>query len=242
MKKEHAQSLEHELELARRRSKDIERVELTPDEDKRLFLILNKAINAEKAGDLAKALEFYTDYKNELLRIKEQKEGTEFGEKEQIWNGFLKQIENSYRKLFISHFLKEKFIQAKDEEKDEDAKMLWQDKIDDMQEELEEILDYFETISDFREINVKFWNKHNYKNKNALVAFDISDEELEKYKKIGPPNIPSLSWLMKKGWQIKPALKQDLEKLIREDEKAQQHVEKLYQEKLEAQKASSQRW
>ncbi len=72
MKKEHPQSLEHELEFARRRSKDIERVELTPDEDKRLFLILNKAIAAEKAGDLAKALGYYTDYKNELLKIKEQ--------------------------------------------------------------------------------------------------------------------------------------------------------------------------
>ncbi len=120
--------------------------------------------------------------------------------------------------------------------------MLWQERIDDVQAELEEILDYFNTISDFKEINPKFWNKHNYQNKNALAAFDISDEELAKYNKVRSPDIPSLKWLMKKGWQIKPALKQDLEKLIREDEKTQQHVENLYQKELEAQKALSQRW
>ncbi len=68
------QSLESQLEMARRGRKEVKRVELTPDEDKFLFLILNKAIAAEKAGDLAKALEHYTKYKEELLEIKRKGE------------------------------------------------------------------------------------------------------------------------------------------------------------------------
>jgi len=59
--------------MARSRRKEVKRVELTPDEDKALFLILNKAIAAERAGDLAKALEHYTEYKEELLKIKRKK-------------------------------------------------------------------------------------------------------------------------------------------------------------------------
>ncbi len=81
-KAEQDKSLAQVLELARKRRK-AERIQLTPDEDKRLFLILTKAIKAEKAGELAKAIEYYSEYKQELLKIKEANE-----EKERLKEGF----------------------------------------------------------------------------------------------------------------------------------------------------------
>jgi len=81
-KSEPDKSLAQVLEMARKRRK-AERVKLSPDEDKRLFLILTKAIKAEKAGDLAKAIEYYSEYKEELLKIKEANK-----EKERLKEGF----------------------------------------------------------------------------------------------------------------------------------------------------------
>ncbi len=80
------QSLESQLKMARPQRAEVKRVPLTPDEDKFLFLILNKAIAAEKAGDLAKAIGFYTDYKNELLKIKGKKEGEKTFELKKQYN------------------------------------------------------------------------------------------------------------------------------------------------------------
>ncbi len=70
---EQPQSLESQLKMARPRKTEVARIPLTPEEDKRLFRILNKAIEAEKKRELAKAIELYEQYKEELLQIKREK-------------------------------------------------------------------------------------------------------------------------------------------------------------------------
>ena len=74
MKSEKPQSLESQLKMARPRRAEVKRVPLTPEEKEFLGEIMDKAVAAEKAGDLARAIGFYTDYKNELLKIKDKKE------------------------------------------------------------------------------------------------------------------------------------------------------------------------
>jgi len=68
------QSLESQLQMARPRRAEVKRVPLTGEEKEFLGEIMDKAVAAEKAGKLQEALDLYTDYKNELLRIKEKKE------------------------------------------------------------------------------------------------------------------------------------------------------------------------
>ncbi len=75
-----AQSLESQLQMARPRRHEVKRVPLTPEEKGFLGDIMDKAVAAEKAGKLAEAIEFYTDYKNELLKIKNRIEKEERGE------------------------------------------------------------------------------------------------------------------------------------------------------------------
>jgi len=60
--------------MARPKRAEIKRVPLTPEEKKFLGEIMDKAVAAEKAGKLLEAINYYTDYKNELLKIKEVKE------------------------------------------------------------------------------------------------------------------------------------------------------------------------
>jgi len=72
--KEQSQSLESQLQMARPRRHEVKRVPLTPEEKEMLGKIMDKAVAAEKAGKLQEALNLYTDYKNELLKIKEKKE------------------------------------------------------------------------------------------------------------------------------------------------------------------------
>jgi len=67
------QSLESQLQMARPKRAEIKRVPLTPEEKEFLGKIMDKAVAAEKAGRLAEAIGHYTDYKNELLKIKEKK-------------------------------------------------------------------------------------------------------------------------------------------------------------------------
>ncbi len=73
MKTEEPQSLESQLKMVRPRRAEVKRVPLTPEEKDFLGEIMDKAVAAEKAGELQEALNFYTDYKNELLKIKEKK-------------------------------------------------------------------------------------------------------------------------------------------------------------------------
>jgi len=68
------QSIESQLQMARPRRHEIKRIPLTSEEKEFLGKIMDKAVAAEKAGDLKEALDLYTDYKNELLKIKEIKE------------------------------------------------------------------------------------------------------------------------------------------------------------------------
>ncbi len=74
------QSLESQLKMARPRRHEVKRVPLTPEEKDFLGEIMDKAVAAEKAGKLQEALNLYTEYKNELLRIKESlaEKGSEF--------------------------------------------------------------------------------------------------------------------------------------------------------------------
>ncbi len=74
-----AQSLEFQLKMARPRRAEVKRVPLTPEEKEFLGKIMDKAVAAEKAGKLQEAFDLYTDYKNELLKIKEIKEKEERG-------------------------------------------------------------------------------------------------------------------------------------------------------------------
>jgi len=71
-KEQPKQSLESQLKMARPRRAEIKRVPLTPEEKEFLGKIMDKAVAAEKAGELQEALNLYTDYKNELLKIKEK--------------------------------------------------------------------------------------------------------------------------------------------------------------------------
>ncbi len=77
MKEKPKQSLENQLQMARPRRSEVKRVPLTPEEKAFLGEIMDKAVAAEKAGKLAEALGYYTDYKNELNKIKEEKEQIE---------------------------------------------------------------------------------------------------------------------------------------------------------------------
>ncbi len=81
---EKSQSLESQLKMARPKRAEVKRVPLTPEEKKFLGEIMDKAVAAEKAGELEKALGFYTDYKNELLKIKERKESQTMSKQEII--------------------------------------------------------------------------------------------------------------------------------------------------------------
>ncbi len=74
MKKEQPQSLENQLKMARPKRAEVKRVPLTPEEKEFLGDIMDKAVAAEKAGELQKSLDLYTEYKNELLKIKERLE------------------------------------------------------------------------------------------------------------------------------------------------------------------------
>jgi len=71
------QSLESQLQMVHPRRSEVERVPLTDEEKEFLSKIMDKAVAAEKAGELKKALDLYTDYKNELLKIKETKQQEE---------------------------------------------------------------------------------------------------------------------------------------------------------------------
>jgi len=70
---EQPKSLESQLNMARPRRAEVKRVPLTTEEKEMLGEIMDKAVAAEKAGELQDALNFYTDYKNELFKIKERK-------------------------------------------------------------------------------------------------------------------------------------------------------------------------
>ncbi len=72
MKSEKPQSLESQLQMARPRRSEVKRVPLTDEEKEFLGKIMDKAVAAEKAGKLKEALDFYTDYKNELMKIKDK--------------------------------------------------------------------------------------------------------------------------------------------------------------------------
>jgi len=74
MPKEQPQSLENQLKMARPKRAEVKRVPLTPEEKDFLGKIMDQAVAAEKTGKLQEALNLYTDYKNELLRIKDKKE------------------------------------------------------------------------------------------------------------------------------------------------------------------------
>ncbi len=98
---EKPKSLESQLQMARPRRSEVKRVPLTVEEKEFLGEIMDKAVAAEKAGDLEKALGFYSDYKNELLKIKGKKEGEKIFElKEQYedqietlkQNGLIKEL------------------------------------------------------------------------------------------------------------------------------------------------------
>jgi len=84
--REKPQSLESQLQMARLKRAEIKRVPLTPEEKEFLGKIMDKAVAAEKAGKLQEALDLYTDYKNELLKIKEKRkeESKEWTEKDII--------------------------------------------------------------------------------------------------------------------------------------------------------------
>ncbi len=73
MEKEKPKSLESQLKMARPQRAEVKRVPLTPEEKEFLGEIMDKAVAAEKAGKLQEALDLYTDYKNELMKIKEKK-------------------------------------------------------------------------------------------------------------------------------------------------------------------------
>jgi len=75
--KEKPQSLESQLKMARPKRAEVKRVPLTSEEKAFLGEIMDKAVAAEKAGKLKEALDLYTDYKNELLKIKKEKEEPE---------------------------------------------------------------------------------------------------------------------------------------------------------------------
>jgi len=75
MQEKEPQSLESQLKMARPKRAEAKRVPLTDEEKEFLGEIMDKAVAAEKAGDLQEALDLYTDYKNELLKIKRKKEG-----------------------------------------------------------------------------------------------------------------------------------------------------------------------
>ena len=103
MKEKQQQSLENQLQMARPKRAEIKRVPLTPEEKEFLGEIMKKAVAAEKAGELQEAINFYTDYKNELLKIKGKKEGEKtFELKEQYEdqvealkkNGLIEQLSN----------------------------------------------------------------------------------------------------------------------------------------------------
>jgi len=81
---EKAQSSESQLQMARPKRAEVRRVPLTPEEKEFLGKIMDKAVAAEKAGELAKALEHYQEYKNELLKIKESKESETMSKQEII--------------------------------------------------------------------------------------------------------------------------------------------------------------
>ncbi len=82
---EDSKSLESQLKMARPRRHEVKRVPLTDEEKEFLGEIMDKAVAAEKAGELQQALHFYTDYKNELLMIKERRKIEWTREKLENW-------------------------------------------------------------------------------------------------------------------------------------------------------------
>ncbi len=82
---EQPQSLESQLKMAKPKRAEIKRVPLTDEEKEFLGNIMDKAVAAEKAGKLQEALDLYTDYKNELLKIKEEKDKKIKEDEKKIW-------------------------------------------------------------------------------------------------------------------------------------------------------------
>ncbi len=106
MPKEQPQSLESQLKMARPKRAEVKRVPLTPEEKEFLGKIMDKAVAAEKAGELQEALDLYTDYKNELLKIKERKE-----EEEKEWTE-QDLIHWAIRNLGLSTQRAERYVEA----------------------------------------------------------------------------------------------------------------------------------
>jgi hypothetical protein len=102
MKEQPEKSLESQLQMARPRRSEVKRVPLTDEEKEFLGEIMDKAVAAEKAGELAEALGYYTDYRDELLKIKKKLE-----RKKEIEKNLKKQYQEQIDTLTETNLIEE---------------------------------------------------------------------------------------------------------------------------------------
>ncbi len=229
------QSLESQLKMARPRKAEVKRVPLTPEEKEFLGEIIDKAVAAEKAGELKEALDLYTDYKDELLKIKKEKEQPAY----EIWRDVINEYLESQKRVFIRRYMVGALAEMRSKAPAM-TKSTYSDKIKNIRKEIDDIIKACKIHA--VGVGVFLWEKYNAADYlKSLNIFNIKDED----KQYGESIFPILRTIdedikyMEENYEIKPELKEDIEKILRQDEKIQAHVEKLYQEELEAQKKLS---
>jgi len=224
--------------MARPKRSEIKRVPLTPEEKEFLGKIMDKAVAAEKAGKLKEALDLYTDYKNELLRIKEQKQEIEVDKrKEKVWQFVIQTICDKFAAGNLSQFLINKYQQAEKIEEDDVGRMAWQEKIQYVEQYQLEVDEIIEDIVGWTKVKNVIEDKFGVSSNNPLDIFDISDEELEKYNQMDPFDLQDYNAFFRDTkWELKPEIKKETEKFLRTGEQVQEYVEELYKKQTEKEK------
>ena len=148
------QSLESQLQMARPRRGEIMRVSLKPEEKEFLGEIMDKAVAAEKAGKLAEAINFYTQYKDELIKIKEKKNQPDY----EIWRDVINEYLQSQKKVFIRRYMVGVLAEMR-YDAPALAKSTYTDKIKDIRKEIDDIIKSCKIHA--AGVGVFLWEKYN---------------------------------------------------------------------------------
>jgi len=222
MKKETPQFLESQLKMARPKRAEVKRVPLTVEEKEFLGKIMDKAVAAEKAGKLAEAIERYTEYKEELLKIKEKGKERKV---EKIWQDLIDKFLESIKEVFILRFFAGLFEKQRDMQTDRDRRSIFEAKRSNIARQVIDIIADGPISPD--KIGAELWEKyHANQALDSLNIFDISEEEKKKYFEMNV-TVGKKIKLMSENFELKPEVKEEIAQILREDEGVQEYVEEL---------------
>ncbi len=223
------QSLESQLKMARSRRSEVKRVPLTPEEKEFIGKIMDKAVAAEKAGKLKEALDLYTDYKNELMKINDKLQEERKKEinriKEKKHEEIIDNIKTLYKREMILDYLIRRYTMAKAKAKADDPQH-WQEEINFVVNQKELVLDSMAEIGGLRKFRRILIDKYNVEKDNSLDFFNLPEESLKIIEILNDENLSEKSF-ERFEMDIKPEIEKDLEESIKKDKKAQKYIKEL---------------